>query len=186
MGYNARIEGITPVYSKGTNFELFKGDFWDAMVDRGLDTIAHLPDAATQSTMHNVVENFPFFTLDNARSLVKMQLKQYDAYDHANDMCAKKLLYNSISKDLLVDLWIKKTDPFPMVWMMFIGIIMPCGITRFEALKTKIWSRFIHQYPGVNMTWFQQPSNPAATDKCYECGSKSTSTPSFNQGCPAG
>ena len=117
MGYNARIKGITPVYSKGSNFELFKGDFWDAMVDRGLDTIAHLPDAATQTTMYNFVEDFPHFTLDIARTLVKTQLTLYDEYDQTNDQCAKQLLYNSISTDLLVDLCllIKDTDPFPVV-----------------------------------------------------------------------
>ena len=76
MGYNAGIEDITPVYPKDSHFEHFKSDFWDAMVDRGLDTIAHLPDATTQSTMHNVIEELLFFTLDNTRSLVKMQLKQ--------------------------------------------------------------------------------------------------------------
>ena len=36
------------------------------------------------------------------------------------------------------------------------------------------------------MTWFQQPSNSAASDKCYECGSKSTSTQSFTQSSTAG
>ena len=65
--YNSRIQGITPIFAKGNHFELFKGTLWDALVDRGLDTFAYLPDAATQTTMYNVVEDFPHFTLDVAR-----------------------------------------------------------------------------------------------------------------------
>ena len=104
--------------------------------------------------MYNVVEDYPCFSLDIARILVKTQLAQYDEYDFSNDQCARELLCNSISQDLLVDLCsrIKDDDPFPMVWMILLGIIRPCGVTRFETLKESIRSRSISQYPGENIT----------------------------------
>ena len=79
---------------------------------------------------------------------------QYVEYDHNNDQCARKLFFNSISKDLLVELCLRinDSDSFPVVWMIFIGIVMPCGVTRFESLKEKIQSRSISQYPGENIT----------------------------------
>ena len=29
--YNARIQGITPIFSKGNHFELFKGTLWETL-----------------------------------------------------------------------------------------------------------------------------------------------------------
>ena len=95
--YNARVQGITPIFSKGDHFELFKGTLWEALMDRGLDTITYLPDAATQSIMYNVIEDSSCFTLEVARQLIMAQVAEYDAYDLNNDKCACQLLNNSIS-----------------------------------------------------------------------------------------
>ena len=90
--------------------------------------------------MHNVVEDYPRFSLEMAPKLVVDQQLNYDEYDITNDQCARELLCNSISQELMVDLHsrIKDDDPFPVVWMIFIGIISPSGITRFEGLKDSI------------------------------------------------
>ena len=87
------------------------------MVDRGLDTIAYVPDIVTQTIMYNVVEDSPHFTLATVRTSVAPQLALYDEYDLTNDKNAKKLLLNSISKELLLilHLMIKDADPFPVV-----------------------------------------------------------------------
>ena len=141
-GYNFRVVGISPPFAKGGHFESFKDHFWDNMVDRGLDTIAYAPDIATQTVMYNVVEDSPHFTLDTFKRSIAPQLLLYDSYDQTNDNCAKKFLLNSISKGLLLVLClrIKESDPFPVVWMLFLALIQPHGVTRFETLKEEIRS----------------------------------------------
>ena len=103
--YNARVQGITPIFSKGGHVRLFKGTLWEALVDRGLDTITSLPDAATKTIMYNVIEDFSCFTLEVARQLVKDQVAEYDAYDISNDKCVCQLLNNNISQEFLLDLF---------------------------------------------------------------------------------
>ena len=104
--------------------------------------------------MHNVVEDYPRFSLKIARKLVVTQQLLYDEYDITNDQCTRELLCNSISQDLLLDLHsrMKDDDPFPVAWMIFIGGIRPSGITIFEGLKDSIRARQAHQYPGENIS----------------------------------
>ena len=141
--YNFHITGITPALSKGSHFESFKDDFWEALIDRGLDTIAYVPDIATQSVMYSVVQDSPRFTFNTIKTSIAPQLAEYDACDHANDKCAKIFFLNSISKELLLvlHLRIKESDPFPVVWMLLLGLVQPHGVTHFEQLKEKIRSR---------------------------------------------
>ena len=124
------------------------------MVDRGVDTIAYVPDIATQTVMYNVVEDSPHFTLDTIKTSIAPQLALYVGYNQTNDNCPKKFLLNSISKELLLVLClrIKDTDPFPVVWMLFLALIQPHRVTRFENLKEKIRSHAANQYPGDNIS----------------------------------
>ena len=46
-GYNFRVTGLSPPLSKGSHLESFKDKFWEAMIDRSLDSIAYVPDIAT-------------------------------------------------------------------------------------------------------------------------------------------
>ena len=74
------------------------------MVDRGLDTIAYVPDIVTQTTMYNVVEDSQCFTLATVRTSVAPQLALYDEYYLANDKSAMKFLLSSISKEFALGL----------------------------------------------------------------------------------
>lgn len=150
----ARIEGLSEKFDKGSDLEVFITKVWKHLERHGLDSITYLPDPANPTVdMSSVVEMHARFTLDHVRAFIGSQWTKYDNYDLSNDSAAKEFLMNSVSAEIYKELHLacEKEDSFPVTFMQFMKIVRTVTIEHITNVKERIKARRPQQYAGQDI-----------------------------------
>jgi len=152
-GYNYRRTGLTTVFKKNDELQVFVKNVWNHLLDTGMDTIAYLRDPEYSDRMTDVVHGHSRFTVASTKKLSKDQAPLLDKYDRTNDKAARTFLLASLETNLRnrVEEKLEDSDSFAVTWLTFIKSIQSTSIDRFNSLKTRIKARSAAQYPGENL-----------------------------------
>ena len=152
-GYNYRRTGLTVVFKKNDDLQVFAKNVWNHLLDTGMDTIAYLRDPEYSNCMTDVIHGHSRFTVASTKKLSKDQAMLFDKHDRTNDKAARTFLLASLETNLRnrVEEKLEDCDSFVVTWLTFIKSIQSTSIDRFNALKTRIKGRSPTQYPGENL-----------------------------------
>ena len=153
-GEYRRRTGLEPCFKREDDLQMFQRQVIDHFEECGLDTITYLPDPGDTSKMISVVTDHGRFNTKKAvQQANALCEKEFDSYDHNNQLDAQKFLYNSLSVDLKKQLMetTSKTDCFAAIWMELMGIINSVSISRFDSIKKRFKERSIASYSGENV-----------------------------------
>jgi hypothetical protein len=131
----------------------FETNVWSHLQDKGLDTIAYLPDAVDKTRVSSVVTEYTRFSVDSATKQALLIVNKYDEYDKANDHEACEFLLNSLDPTLADDLRMDRRDGdnFPVMYLRMIRLIRSTSIDHFDTLKTTIQKVKASQFPGQDL-----------------------------------
>ena len=123
----------------------------------------YLPDIQDPKTMSSVIINHACFSIDMVKMEAKKLAPKFDSYNRLNETAAKRFLFKSIKESLDTKVWeqVKQTDPFSVVWIMLINLVMSTSIEKYNNLKDAIRKHSSFQYPAQNL-------HELASDCCHD------------------
>lgn len=147
-GYGKRCVGVMDRFEPTSDIHQFKINLHALMVERGLDTIAYLPDLSTHddpsvsSEMFNVVEDFTRFSSDKTKSIevAREFAAKFDHFDENNSSAAVKVLLSSVAPSIRTSLERKVTfgSSFAEYWIQFISLQVPVSFDHYDKLKEQL------------------------------------------------
>ena len=154
-GHKVRTTGLESKFKKGHKLQDFITEVWEHLTEHGLDTVSYLVDPHLNTTVTNVVQHHSKFghDMEVAEAAATDFKDLYDEHDQDNDRCATKFLLNSIDIELKNDLRVSmnETDPFALIWLKLMHLLVSTSITRFTAIKQSIRNLKPSSYAGQNI-----------------------------------
>jgi hypothetical protein len=128
--HEIRIAGLATKMTRTGDLKWFGTNVWTHLQDKGLDTIAYLPDSIDKTRVSSVVTEYTRFSVDSAIIQTRLVVKKFDKYDEANDYEACMFLLNSLEPTLAYDLQQdrREDDHFPILYLRMIKFIRNASI----------------------------------------------------------
>jgi hypothetical protein len=164
--HETRQTGLSIKMTKKGDLKRFETNVWSHLQDKGLDTIAYLPDAVDTTRVSSVVTEYTRFSVDSATKQAQLIVNKYDEYDTANDHEACEFLLNSLDPTLADDLRMDRRDGdnFPIMYIRLIRLIRSTSIDHFDTLKATIRKVKASQFPGQDLNAMSRKIQIAAQE----------------------
>ena len=147
-----RIQGLEIKFTRKSDLLTFQKKILNHMIDHGMDAISYIP-SPNQQDMACIITEHARYTIEEAMNREAIQVGQYDDYDNANIKDAIKFLLNSLDEDLETQMYenCPEESSFIKHWMNLMLLVGSVSMDRFDAIKERIRSRKVQDYPGQNI-----------------------------------
>ena len=153
-GLKYQIGGLENKLTQTGDLQTFQKKVMKHLVAYGLDTVTYVPNPSSSTEVVSIINQHGLYTLKDGSALGnRIKEREFDSYCHDNDRDAKDFVLNSVDEELESQLYqdCQEEDSFVAMWLTLIHIVRLVSINRFDAIKERIRSRKISDYPGENV-----------------------------------
>mgnify|MGYP000857262147 FL=1 len=166
--YEKRTEPMKTKFKEGMNLKTFQKAISKHGEAHGLDTWHYLSDPFDDTTMLNVVTDYPKFlaSVENtATRSLELAETSFDRFDVENSNAGAIYLFNSLSPELqdLVELSMKEGEMknFICVWIRFLAQITTVSSRFYDDIKDKVKQCCPNQYAQESISLWNAAIQPS-------------------------